>query len=227
MMCDARIFAAQLSRFPGSVAVNGFGLLRSITDMARRALRTVSGQLSLVGHSMGARVAVEAFRLAPERIDRIALLSTGIHPVRPGEAEARHRMCEVGRAQGVDALVEQWLPPMVAPTRRNDSTLMAPLRAMCREVGAEAFAAQIEALLHRPAVEPVLPQITCPAMVAVGGEDRWSPPAQHQAIAAALPNARLHVMEGAGHMLPAEAPDLLNATIADWLSWPTHAQGVS
>ncbi len=66
--------------------MNGYGLLRTITDMARRALETVSGPLSLVGHSMGARVALEAFRLAPERIERIALLSTGIHPVRPGEA---------------------------------------------------------------------------------------------------------------------------------------------
>ncbi len=98
---------------------------------------------------------------------------------------------------------------------------------MCREVGVEVFAAQVDALLSRPAVEPVLPHITCPVLVAVGSEDRWSPPAQHLEIAAALPDAHLHVIENAGHMLPAEAPDLLNATIADWLTWPTHAQGVS
>lgn len=227
LMCDARIFDEQLRRFPGSLAVNGYGLLRTITDMARRALETVSGPLSLVGHSMGARVALEAFRLAPERIERIALLSTGIHPVRSGEAEARHRLRDLGQTQGVDALVDQWLPPMVAPERQNDATLIAPLRTMCREVGVEVFAAQVDALLSRPAVEPVLAHIKCPTLVAVGSEDRWSPPAQHQAIAAALPDARLHVIEYAGHMLPAEAPDLLNATIADWLTWPTHAQGVS
>lgn len=227
LMCDARIFAAQTDRFPGSVAVNGYGLLRTITDMARRALETVSGRLSLVGHSMGARVAIEAFRLAPERIERIALLSTGIHPPRPGEAEARHALRDVGRAQGVEELVDQWLPPMVALGRRQDEAVMAPLRTMCREVGVEVFAAQVEALLDRPLVEPVLPQITCPTLVAVGSEDRWSPPAQHEEIAAALPHAQLRVIAGAGHMLPAEAPEQLNATIAEWLSWPTHAQGVS
>ncbi|UUR08306.1 alpha/beta fold hydrolase [Sphingomonas glaciei] len=227
LMCDARIFAEQLRRFPGSVAVNGYGLSRTITDMARRALDTVSGPLSLVGHSMGARVAAEAFRLAPERVERIAFFSTGIHPVRPGEADARHHLCELGRTQGVDALVDQWLPPMVAPDRVDDAALITPLRTMCREVGVEVFAAQVDALLSRPLVEPVLPQIRCPALVAVGSEDRWSPPAQHEAIAAALPDARLHVIDHAGHMLPAEAPELLNATIADWLTWPTHAQGVS
>ena len=123
-------------------------------------------------------------------------------------------------------LVDQWLPPMVAPERQNDATLIAPLRTMCREVGVEVFAAQVDALLSRPTVEPVLAHIKCPTLVAVGSEDCWSPPAQHQAIAEAL-DARLHVIDHAGHMLPAEAPDLLNATIADWLTWPTHAQGVS
>lgn len=72
LMCDARIFTAQLRRFPGAVAVNGFGLLRTITDMAKRALDSVSGPLALLGHSMGARVAIEAYRMAPERIERIA-----------------------------------------------------------------------------------------------------------------------------------------------------------
>ncbi len=189
LMCDARIFAAQLDRFPDAVAVDGFGTLRSITDMAQKALATAPGQLSLVGHSMGARVAIEAYRLAPERIERIALLSTGVHPVRASEPAARHELIDLGRTKGVDALIDRWLPPMVAPERQQDESLMTPLRAMCRDVGVDAFAAQVEALLGRPDAQAVLPTITCPTLVAVGAEDRWSPPAQHSDIAAAVPGA--------------------------------------
>lgn len=224
LMCDARIFAGQLSYFPEAAAVDGFGALSSITDMARMALDAVPGRLSLVGHSMGARVAVEVYRLAPERIERIALLSTGVHPLRPGEPADRHELCELGRAEGVDALIDRWLPPMVAAFRERDQTLMEPLRTMCRDVGVSAFCAQVEALLDRPDTKSVLPTISCPTLVAVGAKDRWSPPFQHEEIAACVPGARLHVIAGAGHMLPAEAPDQLNAVLAEWLTWQTLAE---
>ena len=43
------------------------------------------GPLVVIGHSMGARVALEMVRAAPERISSSALLDTGVHPVREGE----------------------------------------------------------------------------------------------------------------------------------------------
>jgi len=220
LLCDSRIFAAQLARFPGAVAIDGFGERRSLTEMARFALESVPGPLSLLGHSMGGRVALEAYRIAPERIARLALLSTGIHMPHPGEAEKRHALLDLGLAQGAAALVDRWLPPMVAPARVDDAALMAPLREMCIAAGVPAFAAQITALLGRPDVDALLPTIRCPTLVGVGREDAWSPPAQHETIAAAIPGARLTIVEGSGHMLPAEAPDALNDAIAEWLSRP-------
>ena len=80
--------------------------------------------------------------------------------------------------------------------------------------------AQIAALLARPATEDVLGAVAVPTLIAVGADDRWSPPAQHRAIAALIPHARLVVIPGAGHMLPAERPAAFNAAIADWLALP-------
>ena len=68
----------------------------------------------------------------------------------------------------------------------------------------------------------MLSTITCPVLVAVGSEDVWSPPAQHVAIAAVIPHATLTIVPGAGHMLPAEDPNALNAAIAAWLAQPTR-----
>ncbi|WP_375392374.1 alpha/beta fold hydrolase [uncultured Sphingomonas sp.] len=227
LLCDARVFAAQCEAFPGTIAVDGFGERRSLTVMAVHALAAAPPRLALLGHSMGARVALEMWRLAPERIDRLALVSTGIHPPRAGEAEKRHALRDLGLREGAAALVDAWLPPMVAPANRVPA-LVEPLRRMCIDAGTAVFAAQIEALLARPAVDDLLPAITCPVLVAVGSEDVWSPPDQHRAIAAAIPGARLTVVAGAGHMLPAEAPDELNAAIADWLARPTkrHDQSI-
>lgn len=221
LMCDSRIFAAQLVRFGDATAINGFGVRTSLVDMAQHVLDTSPDRFSLLGHSMGARVALEVVRLAPQRVARLALLSTGTHDVRPGEADKRRRLVAIGRSHGAAALVDEWLPPMLAPANRADPALLEPLRTMCEEQGVAVFAAQIEALLSRPGLDTLLPAIRCPTLVAVGDADEWSPPEQHALIRDAVPDARLTVVAGAGHMLPVEAPAALNDAIADWLSLPT------
>ena len=122
------------------------------------------------------------------------------------------------------ALVAQWLPPMMGDAAAREDALMARLTAMCVSAGLAIFEAQIEALLHRPALDALLPAIDCPTAAIVGDQDRWSPVAQHEAIAAAIPGARLHVVPNAGHMLPAEAPDAFNRIVAQWLAMPAADQ---
>ena len=222
LLCDQRVFAAQLIAFRQARSFGGYGLADSLPDMARIVLAQAPARFALLGHSMGARVALEIMRVAPERVTRLALVSTGTHLPREGEAEKRHALRDLGRSDGMDALVAAWLPPMFAAAHVEDEALVSPLRQMCVEAGLAVFEAQIAALLGRPEVESMLPDIRCPTLVAVGREDRWSPPEQHEAIAAHLPHARSVVIEGAGHMLPAEAPDELNAEIARWLDQPAR-----
>lgn len=216
LMCDSRIFDAQLAAFPSAVAAR-YGDAASLPEMARRVLADAPDRFALLGHSMGARVALEVYRQAPERVARLALLSTGIHPVRPGERESRHALRDIGREHGMTALVDAWLPPMLGAAASRDRALVKRLRDMCISAGLTAFETQIEALLSRPEVDSLLPTIAVPTLVAVGSEDRWAPPAQHAEFAAHIAGARFIVIEGAGHMLPAEKPTELNTAIAEWL----------
>lgn len=219
LLCDARIWPR--SALELTVPVNapmGYRSADTLAKMAAIALENAPERISVLGHSMGARVALEIVRQAPERIERLALVSTGVHAPKPGEAAARQALLDLGRSDGANALVDRWLPPMVAPTSRNDSALIDPLRAMCVQSGVDTFAAQINALLTRPPVEDVLASIACPTLVLVGSEDEWSPPAQHRAIADAIPGAELVVVEGSGHMLPAEAPQAFTDAVRRWLA---------
>ena len=221
LLCDSRMFAAQTGAFPGTVVVDGFyaGCDR-IDAMADYALARAPERFALLGHSMGARIALEVIRKAPERVERIALADTGVHPVKPGEADKRHALRDIGREQGVEALVDAWLPPMMAPGSRTDSALFASLRAMCIDAGQQAFERQIEALLHRPDTDAVLRAIGVPAFAIVGDEDQWSPVDQHEDIIERIPGAQLRVVEGAGHMAPAEKPLRFNQILREWLEWP-------
>jgi pimeloyl-ACP methyl ester carboxylesterase len=94
------------------------------------------------------------------------------------------------------------------------------MRDMCLAAGQAQFDAQIAALLGRPEVDTLLPQIACPTLVMTGELDRWAPPAQHEDIAARIADSLLVIIPGAGHMLPLEAPGEVNEAIAQWLAMP-------
>jgi len=156
-------------------------------------------------------------RQAPERVERLALLDTGIHTVRPGEREQRLRLVELARTQGMRALAAQWLPPMLHPAHAALG-IAGELVEMVLRMDAGVFMRQTQALLHRPDPAPILPTLNCPIIVGVGAEDRWSPPSQHEDIARRIPGAQLEIFPDAGHMAPFEAPSAVTQTLRRWLS---------
>ncbi|MBO9695030.1 MAG: alpha/beta fold hydrolase [Sphingopyxis sp.] len=218
LLCDSRMFGVQLAALPGAICIDGFyGGADRIEAMADHALARLPAKVSLLGHSMGARVALEIVRRAPERVERLILADTGIHPVRPGEREKRYALRDLGREQGMAALVDAWLPPMMTPAHRAHPALFAPLRSMSIDAGIAIYEAQIEALLHRPLVDDLLPAIACPTLAIVGAEDLWSPLAQHEDIQRRIPGAELRVVPRAGHMAPAENPQEFTNRIREWI----------
>lgn len=63
-------------------------------------------------------------------------------------------------------------------------------------------------------LRPDLSKADVPTLVLVGRRDVVLPPRLSRALVAALPDARLEVVPGAGHMLPLEAPWLVTSRIA-------------
>ena len=220
LICSDLVWSAQVDALAEyrPVAISGYGDARSLAVMAERVLADTPDRISVAGHSMGARVALEMYRLAPECIERLALFDTGVHPLVPGETEKRLALLQLGKEKGMAALVDAWLPPMVHPDRRSDPSFMEPLRQMCIDAGIEQFENQITALIERADLRPLLPAITCPTLVATGDEDAWSPPEQHREIAASLPNAELVIFKHSGHMAPCETPDLVTDALRTWLN---------
>ena len=224
LLCDESVWAAQIAALDAvaDVTVVDLTAFDDITDMARAALRTVDGQVHVVGHSLGGRIAFEIWRLAPERVRSLVVLDTGVDPAAPGEQERRQIVLDLA-VDGMDALAAAWLPPMVHPDRRTDEGFMAPLRDMVQRFDRTQHARQITALLRRPDAAPLLGSITVPTLVVVGRQDAWSPLAQHERIAAAIPGARLEVVENSGHMVTVERPDVIAALLVDWVTACDHA----
>jgi pimeloyl-ACP methyl ester carboxylesterase len=217
LLCDETVWADQrvaLSEF-ADVAIPDFRYVSSIEAMAGLVLDAAPERFSVAGHSMGGRVALEVVRMAPDRVERLALLDTGVHPRAAGEESKRGELIELARSEGMRALAARWLPPMLHP---DHSALLQPLTEMVLRSTPETFANQQRALLDRPDARTVLPSIQCPTLVLCGRQDIWSPVTQHEEIAAAVPHAKLVIVDDCGHMSPVEQPAAVTTTLREWLA---------
>jgi pimeloyl-ACP methyl ester carboxylesterase len=219
LLCDEYVWRAQIAGLADVADVTVADVSRhdDLNAMARAALDLVDGPVHVVGHSMGGRVAFEIWRIAPERVRSLVVMDTGVHGATSAEPANRQRLLDVAAHDGMRALADAWLPPMVHPSRRGDDTLMQSLRDMVMRATPESHARQIGALLNRPDATALLGTITVPTLVVVGRDDEWSPLAQHEQIAAAISGARLVVVENSGHMVTVERPDEVTALLREWL----------
>ena len=231
LMCDAAAWAPVLPYVEpdADCHVTDYSDARDLVAMAERVLDEAPATFALAGHSMGGRVALEIVRRAPERVERLALLDTGIR-ARPagatGDDEKAKRLAllAMARERGVRAMAEAWVQPMVHPDRLSDRALVEAILDMFERHSADHFAGQIEALLNRPDATALLPAIACPALVLCGREDGWSTPAQHGEMAALIPGARLAIIDRCGHMAPMECPRDVGTALAAWLRMPATAK---
>lgn len=217
LLCDEFVWQPVQTALGGKAHIADLSSQDSLTIMAEDCLARLDGPLVVAGHSMGARVALEMARLAPSRIERLALLDTGIHPLRPGEIEKRRAIIQLAYDQGMDALAEVWLPGMVYEPNQQNQQLMDGLRAMVCAKDADLHARQINALITRPDAEAYISQIEIPTLLMVGRQDAWSPPAQHEQMRDSMLRARLEIIEDAGHFAPLEQPDDLTPKLVSFL----------
>lgn len=224
LICDAHVWRETRRRVPGAIVAD-VTRQETITGMAEALLARHPGTLVPVGHSMGGRVAMEMARLAPDRIAAMALLSTGMHPRKTGEEASREAMIRLAHDDGMAALADRWLPGMMAAGITPDPDVIDGLRQMVLRMTPEIHERQMRALLARPDASRTLGDHGKPMLLVVGRQDIWSPVTRHEDIRRLCPQAEMHIIERAGHFVPAEQPEATAEVIAAWLR--THAAATS
>jgi len=224
LLCDEEVWQGQLAelRKQYDVRVASFQGYDSIGAMAAHVLDSAPERFSLAGHSMGGRVALEVYRRAPQRIERLALLDTGYEPVAPGEAERRAVLVNKALKKGIATIAETWGRPMIAPC--NQDAILDRVLDMVGRMSGEIYAGQTRALLGRPDATPVLGTIACPTLVLCGADDTWSPPERHERLGERIPGAWLRVIDDCGHMSTMERPAEVLAAMLEWMQRATTTQ---
>ena len=219
-LCDEWIWHPQIAALSDSydVDVPHFLEFDTIEAMAMAVLASAPERFSLAGHAMGGRVALEVLRAAPERVERLALLDSSVHPIRGGEGERRKPLIDLAQRDGMEALARAWLPRIVRPACLEDLALMDGLTKMMCRLTPETYIREASALLNRPDARTVLPMIKCPTLILTGRDDPLSPPGPNEELAAQIPNARLVILDNCSHFPTLEAPQATTAALRQWLS---------
>ena len=220
LMCDADVWKHQQTHLAdlARIVIPDFRGFDSLQAMAEIVLQTAPDQFAVAGHSMGGRVALELWNLAPARVCKLALLETGADPLAAGEASKRQALIDLALNSGMQAVADTWLPPMLHPNNRHDRRLLDAITTMILRASVEDFVKQMHALIRRPDASGYLKHISCPTLLLAGRHDNLYPVTQHEQMLNEIANARLVVLEDTGHMAPMENPEAVTATLRSWLS---------
>jgi pimeloyl-ACP methyl ester carboxylesterase len=185
--------------------------ISSVKGMAEWVFKAVAAEkFSLVGHSMGALVALECAARVPSRVERIALIGVA-YPMKVGEAflDAAKRdhydAFDMHTIWGHAAQVPLGGDPTPGMWMYGDT--QARLERLAPGVLYNDLKACNDYVLEG--------DVSCPALFILGKRDVMTPPRSAKSIQEKIPGAKTVLVDFSGHSLMTEAPDAtLDALIA-------------
>lgn len=174
-------------------------------------------RFALAGYSMGGRIALSLALAAPGRVERLTLVGASPGLSDPAERRARRAadeaLAERIERDGIEAFAREWAA--LPLWRGQPPEVAAAAHAMRLQQSPAGLATALRGL-GTGVMEPLwerLPELTSPVTLVAGERD-----AKFRAIAermaAALPDATLLVVPGAGHAVQLEAPEAVAGALA-------------
>jgi len=193
---------------------------QTIAAMAEHILTTCPPRFVLIGFSLGAYVAREIARRAPQRVIALVLIATSARPDGPEHAQRKHAALATSAA-GFRGMSRAALAASLHPRLAGDAEMIERLRQMNVRLGHEVFVRQ--SMLDRGDDRGRLQDIACPTLVVAAANDQLRRVEEARELADGIRGATLVVIENSGHMIPMEQPAMLATTVASWLdALPDH-----
>jgi pimeloyl-ACP methyl ester carboxylesterase len=188
--------------FPGHGRSEG-PPVSTIAAMADWVLKAVRGRLNIVGHSMGALVALECANRAPDRVERVACIGVA-YPMKVSEAFLDAARRNDHAAYDMETI---WGHAAQAPLSGNPHPGMwmyGDMLARLRRLAPGVLYNDLKACNdYRSDFE----KVECPVLLVLGKRDVMTPPRSAQPLQEKLKHCTTAHVELSGHSLMAEAPD--------------------
>ena len=220
MMCDARLFGPQVAVLSGRVPIHLTPITDddTVEDLAARILKNAPRRFALAGLSMGGIVAMEVFRQAPDRVDRLGLLDTNPRAELEEVRQGREPQIRKVRAGHLREVMRDELKPNYLADGPNKGAVLDLCMEMALDLGADVFERQSRALQRRPDQQETLASVSVPTLILMGKDDRLCPRDRHERMHELIPHSVFRIIEGAGHLPTLEQPQAVNTALLEWLN---------
>ena len=172
-------------------------------------------RLVLAGDSIGGAITLQLALDHPDRFERAAVFCTG---AKIGEASGWEERAEVVATSGTPTQVigsaQRWFGE--GYMEREPEASAALLHSL-QDTDRFSYAALCHALASFD-VRSRLAEITLPVLAVAGSEDQPTPPTKLVEIANGISGALLEIIEGAAHLVPAEAPSITAGLLSDFMN---------
>jgi 3-oxoadipate enol-lactonase len=197
----------------------GYGIGIYADDLAALLDALGVDKVVLCGFSMGGYIAFEFLRRWRNRVRALMLVSTRAEADTADGRRARDAAAALARESGAGAIADGMLDKMLTPaTIATSPELARRVRELMAAAPVSGLVGALFAMRDRPDSMGLLPMLEgIPVLVIVGAEDAMTPPDRAQAMADAIPGARLQVIPGAAHLTVLERPKEVTAAIREFL----------
>ncbi|AGI67268.1 putative alpha/beta hydrolase [Octadecabacter antarcticus 307] len=174
MMCDARVWATQLTvlSYQRPVTIAPVFLGERIEEIASELLSSLPSKFALCGHGMGGAIALELVRRAPERVIRLALIGTNPLSDTPQEAADREPRIIGAKSGRFERMLEQDILPRYAGGGPLRAHSIAQMQEMAMSLGTDTYVRQERAMQRRRDQQSTLRRITQPTLILAGEDDQ-------------------------------------------------------
>ncbi len=188
-----------------------------MAGIAARVLEQAPVRFALCGLSMGGIVAMEIVRQAREKVTGLALLDTNPLAEIKEVQDRRGPQIQRARAGQLDSVMRDEMKPNYLSHGDNRAEILDLCMDMALELGPQVFCEQSIALRDRLDQTETLRQFDKPALVLCGREDMLCPIARHELMHDLLPQSKLVIIDGAGHLPTLEKPAETTQALHHWL----------
>ena len=210
LQSQARVITPDLRGHGRSDAPQGpYTMHLMASDVAALLNQLEIQQVVLVGHSMGGYISLAFAQAYPDRLLGLGMVASQAAADTPERKAARYETARAVEKDGV-GVVAGSMPSRLT----SQPALVARLHELILKMKPTGVIGDLHGIAERAELSEWISKMCLPAAVIAGDADALVPLARAQEMAAAMPNAVLTVIKGAGHMPMLEAPEEVAAALA-------------